>query len=154
VSEEAGMAVVEVRNHEREIYESRLQQASEGEEARPSRVVSWPARVARENQIEDHLECYRLLFPGKQVTPCIFADLISEQSAEAQNGYIRDSARCFGLPALLFALPRWSAEELERRVLEGGFAGIKVYPSSWRSPTGTAGSWCCTCRGTNGCATR
>jgi hypothetical protein len=109
------------------VWLERLKGLSEGEVPRPSRVVSWPARVARENPIEEHLGCYRLLFPGKQVTPCIFAGLISEQSAEAQNGYIRDSVRRFGLPALLFALPRWSAEEPERRVLESGFGGIKVY---------------------------
>jgi hypothetical protein len=143
------MPAIEVRDHDREIYERQLrgflperlidihthvwlealQQGSGCPETRSSRVVSWPARVARENPIEEHLECYRLMFPGKQVIPCIFAGLISEQSAEAENGYIRDSARRYGLPALLFALPRWSAEDLERRVLEGGFAGIKVYLS-------------------------
>ncbi len=31
-----------------------------------SRVVSWPPLVVRENTIEDHLECYRLMFPGKR----------------------------------------------------------------------------------------
>lgn len=147
--ERADKPVIEVRDHDREIYEhdlkdflpdrlidihshvwlERLKPAGEEEEARASRVVSWPWHVARENSIEEHLECYRLLFPEKRVKPCIFAGLISERSAEAENGYVRDSARRHGLPALLFALPRWTAEELERRVLEGGFAGIKVYLS-------------------------
>jgi predicted TIM-barrel fold metal-dependent hydrolase len=146
-SERGDKPVIEVRDRDREVYErelrdflpermidihthvwlERLKPAGDREETRDSRVVSWPSRVARENPIEDHLECYRLLFPAKQVTPCIFAGLLSELSAEAENGYVRDSARRYGLPALLFALPRWSAEELERRVLEGGFAGIKVY---------------------------
>jgi hypothetical protein len=137
------MAVVEIREHDREIYEGALRDflpdrlidihthvwlarnrhRAEG----PSRVVSWPDRVAAENPIEEHLECYRLLFPGKTVTPCIFAGLIDEVSAEASNAYVRDCARAHGLPALLFALPKWSGQEVERRVLEGGFLGIKGY---------------------------
>jgi predicted TIM-barrel fold metal-dependent hydrolase len=137
------MAVVEVREHDRGIYEgflrdflpeklidihthvwlARNQHRAEG----PSRVVSWPDRVAPENPIEEHLECYRLLFPGKKVTPCIFAGLIDEVSADASNAYVRDSARAHGLPSLLFALPQWEGEEVERRVREGGFQGIKVY---------------------------
>jgi len=137
------MLNLEVREHDREIYErslrdflperlidihthvwlARLQHRASG----PSRVVSWPDRVAPENPIEEHLECYRLLFPGKRVTPCIFAGLIDEVSADASNAYVRDSARAHGLPALLFALPQWEGEEVERRVLEGGFLGIKGY---------------------------
>jgi hypothetical protein len=137
------MLNLEVWEHDREIYErslrdflperlidihthvwlARLQHRASG----PSRVVSWPDRVAPENPIEEHLECYRLLFPGKRVTPCIFAGLIDEVSADASNAYVRDSARAHGLPALLFALPQWEGEEVERRVLEGGFLGIKGY---------------------------
>jgi predicted TIM-barrel fold metal-dependent hydrolase len=137
------MPIVELRRHDREIYErslrdflperlidihshvwlARHQHLTNG----PSRVVSWPDRVAPENPIEDHLESYRLLFPGKTVIPCIFAGLIDEVSAEAANAYVRESAKAHGLPALLFALPQWRAEEVERRVLEGGFQGIKGY---------------------------
>jgi hypothetical protein len=137
------MAVVEVREHDREIYERSLRDflperlidihthvwlaRHQHRVSGPSRVVSWPDRVAPENPIEEHLECYRLLFPGKHVTPCIFAGLIDEVSADAANAYVRDSARTHGLPALLFALPRWEGQEVESRVLEGGFLGIKVY---------------------------
>jgi len=92
-----------------------------------SRVVSWPDLVARENPIEDHLESYRLLFPGKSVTPLIFAGLTSPESAEGLNAYVADCARRHGLPALLFAMPEWGGEEVERRVRGGGFLGIKVY---------------------------
>jgi len=138
------MVVIEVREHDRRIYEERLRdflperiidihshvwlERNKPAKARDeSRVVSWPARVARENPIEDHLECYRLMFPGKSVTPCIFAGLIDSASAEAENAYIREAAARHGLSSLLFALPQWSAEELERRVQEGSFVGIKVY---------------------------
>jgi len=139
------MPILEVRQHDREVYERSLRDflpdrlidihshiwlASNAHRASgPSRVVSWPDRVAPENPIEDHLECYRLLFPGKTVTPCIFAGLIDEVSAEASNAYVREAARAHNLPALLFTLPQWSAQEVERRVLEGGFQGIKGYLS-------------------------
>jgi predicted TIM-barrel fold metal-dependent hydrolase len=92
-----------------------------------SRVVSWPDRVAAENPIEEHLECYRLLFPGKSVTPMVFSGLTSPESVDGLNAYVAESARRHSLPALLFALPQWQGPELERRVQEGGFLGIKVY---------------------------
>lgn len=91
------------------------------------RVVSWPALVAKENSIEDHLECYRLMFPGKEVTPMIFSGLVNAESADGLNEYTSACAREYDLPALLFAVPVWSAKEVERKVMEGGFLGIKVY---------------------------
>jgi predicted TIM-barrel fold metal-dependent hydrolase len=95
----------------------------------PRRTVTWPSRVARGNSIEDHLETYRILFPGKRVLPMIFSNLGSTHDLEAANAYIRKSAAEHSLPALLFATPQWSAAELEERVLAGGFQGIKVYLS-------------------------
>jgi predicted TIM-barrel fold metal-dependent hydrolase len=91
------------------------------------RVVSWPSLVARENPIEDHLECYKLMFPGKKVTPMIFSSLVNADSADSLNDYVSRCARQHGLPALLFSVPEWSAEEVERRVEDGGFLGLKVY---------------------------
>lgn len=91
------------------------------------RVVTWPSLVAKENPIEDHLECYRLLFPGKTVTPMIFTGLVNAESADGLNDYASQCAKEHDLPALLFAIPEWSAEYVERRVREGGFLGIKVY---------------------------
>jgi len=91
------------------------------------RVVTWPSLVAEENPIEDHLECYRLLFPGKTVTPMIFPGLVNTESADGLNGYVSQCAKEHDLPALLFAIPEWSAADVERKVREGGFLGIKVY---------------------------
>ncbi|MFH0797185.1 MAG: hypothetical protein V2A65_09055 [Candidatus Omnitrophota bacterium] len=31
------------------------------------------------------------------------------------------------IPALIFALPEWKGEELEEKVMAGGFCGTKVY---------------------------
>ncbi len=135
-------AVVELNDVDRRVWEEHLRdflpdrlidihthvwREQRGSPADRSRVVSWPARVARENPIEDHLECYRLLFPGKSVTPMIFSNLTSQETVDAQNRYVAESAGAHHLPALLFALPQWSGEEVERRVREGGFLGIKVY---------------------------
>ena len=91
------------------------------------RVVTWPSLVAKENPIEDHLECYRLLFPGTTVTPMIFSGLVNAESADGLNDYVSQCAKKHDLPALLFAIPEWSAADVERRVREGGFLGIKVY---------------------------
>lgn len=95
--------------------------------AGPQRTVTWPARVALDNSIEDLLETYRLLLPGQRVVPQIFGSLELGDDMEAANGYVAASARSFGLPALIFAAPQWSAAEFERRIDAGGFLGAKVY---------------------------
>jgi len=92
-----------------------------------ARVVKWPSLVARENPIEDHLETYRLMFPDQEVTPLIFTNIKEGDDPDALNGYVRECASLHGLPSLLYASPEWSAEVLERKVVEGGFLGVKVY---------------------------
>jgi hypothetical protein len=57
----------------------------------------------------------------------IFSGLTNPESAEDLNAYVSDCARKHDLPALLFAMPEWDETEVERRVREGGFLGIKVY---------------------------
>lgn len=93
------------------------------------RTVTWPSLVARDNSIEDLLETYNLLLPGKRVTPLIFATLPENGNLEAQNDYVASCSRKAGVPALLFTDPSWSAEELERKTRQGGFLGAKSYLS-------------------------
>lgn len=93
------------------------------------RLVTWPSRVAEFNPIEDLLETYRLMLPGKTVTPLIFATLPKGDNLARMNTYISRCARKYRLPALIFSDPTWSAEELERRVKAGGFLGAKSYLS-------------------------
>ncbi|HNS49089.1 MAG TPA: GNAT family N-acetyltransferase [bacterium] len=93
------------------------------------RVVSWPSRVARDNPVEDLLETYRLLLPGKEVTPLIFATLNRLPDLEAANEYVSRSAGGHALPSLIFAQPAWSGSELDERIRAGGFIGAKVYLS-------------------------
>ncbi len=94
-----------------------------------TRSVSWPARVAAENPIEDLLETYRLLLPGKRVTPLIFATLPTGGNLDTQNAYVASCSQHAHVPALVFSDPSWSAEELESRVQAGGFVGVKSYLS-------------------------
>ena len=97
------------------------------------RTVTWPARVARENPIEHLMETYRLLLPGKRVTPLLFATLpvggngLPGSNLDIQNNYVMTSARQVNAPALIFSDPAWSAAELEARLLAGDFCGAKSY---------------------------
>lgn len=88
------------------------------------RTVTWPSLVAADNSIEDLQETYRLLLPGKEVRALMFSN--SGRSREA-NDYVAQASRKTGFPALYFSAPEQSPEELERRIREGGFLGIKGY---------------------------
>ena len=92
------------------------------------RAVTWPGRVAVDNSIEDLMETYRLMFPHKKVTPLIFGSALSfGDDLDGSNEYVRECARKFHVPALIFADPRWSEVELEERISSGHFLGAKVY---------------------------
>jgi predicted TIM-barrel fold metal-dependent hydrolase len=92
------------------------------------RAVTWPSRVARDNSIEDLMETYRLMFPDKKVLPLIFGHALSlGDDIDGGNEYVRECARRYRIPALIFADPRWSEVELEERIRAGKFLGAKVY---------------------------
>jgi predicted TIM-barrel fold metal-dependent hydrolase len=93
----------------------------------PVRAAAWPWLVANENSIEALQETYRLLFPGKEVTPLVFSQVSLEYDIEAGNAYVRECAQTHGLPALRVTQPRESAADVEQAVESGGFLGIKVY---------------------------
>jgi predicted TIM-barrel fold metal-dependent hydrolase len=104
---------------------------------RPSAVAprgpTWPGRVAAENRIADHLESYRLMFPRQTVTPVIFGAATRQYDLEANNAYVSQVAGQHRLPGLLVTTPEWAAQELEQRVLAGGFLGLKPY-LEWAPP--------------------
>jgi uncharacterized protein len=92
-----------------------------------SRVVSWPARVAKDNSVEDLVEGYRLLFPGKTVTPLMFASVYDADSMPRMNAYVSECAARMTFPALIYAHPTWQAKDLEKGIRKGRFLGAKVY---------------------------
>jgi len=94
-----------------------------------SRTVSWPSLVARDCSVDDLVETYRLMFPGKSVIPLMFSEAGPGDDLDAMNGYVSNCSRERGYPALLFARPDWSGPEIEKRITTGGFSGIKVYLS-------------------------
>jgi predicted TIM-barrel fold metal-dependent hydrolase len=92
------------------------------------RAVTWPLRVAEQNPVEDLVETYRLMFPGKAVKPLMFSFVEAhEDDFAGANAYSSHAAREQGFAALVFASPTWSAERLEREILTGDFLGAKVY---------------------------
>ncbi|MEI8063267.1 MAG: amidohydrolase family protein [Verrucomicrobiota bacterium] len=95
--------------------------------AHDKRIVSWPARVAKDSPIEELQETYRLMFPDKQVTPLIFPIGPSNGNLGKLNAYASKCHRRHKVPALIWSDPKWSAEELERRIIAGGFSGAKSY---------------------------
>jgi uncharacterized protein len=92
-----------------------------------ARVVSWPARVAKDNSVEDLVEGYRLLFPGTSVTPLMFSSIYEGDDIQAANAYVSESAAAHHFPALIYAHPTWKAKDLEQRIRKGRFLGAKVY---------------------------
>jgi len=93
------------------------------------RGPKWPSLVAEENPIEDLFRTYQLMFPGQEVSPLIFGSPRLGVVFEKTNGYVRQVARQHHLPSLIVSTPNWPAEELERRVQDGGFLGLKPYLS-------------------------
>ena len=92
----------------------------------PVRTVAWPYLIAKDNSIEDLQESYRLFFPDKQVTPLFFAST-NRDTADACNNYCRECVEKTGYPALYYSMPEQSGEEVERKITEGHFYGLKSY---------------------------
>lgn len=135
--------MIEVKPHDRAYYEERLKdflpdriidvhthiwlKAFHADNAPPRRSVTWTSRVAEDNSIEDLMETYRLLMPGKEVIPVIFGSPSFRYDVNKCNAYARECSKKYGFPALLLAYPAMPAGELEEKLLSGGYKGIKVY---------------------------
>ena len=88
------------------------------------RTVTWPSLVAADDSIEDLQETYRLMFPGKDVKALMFT---SGGGWDKNNAYVSESSKKSGFPALYYSQPTQSPDEVEKRIREGGFLGIKSY---------------------------
>ena len=92
------------------------------------RTVTWPDRVAVDNTIEDLMETFRLMLPGKEVTPLVFATVPrGDGSLDPMNAYVSQASKQTNVPALCFTHPTWSAERTEQEISDGGFLGAKSY---------------------------
>jgi len=94
-----------------------------------TRTVSWPSMVAAENPVEHLIETYKLMFPGKTVTPLMFTTIVSENKLDAANDYVARVSHKTKYPALIFSHPRWSSAELADKIKAGKFLGAKSYLS-------------------------
>ena len=86
---------------------------------------AWPSLVADEMQAEDLLDALKQLFPAQEVTPLVFGGCLCD--FDQVNNYVRDTSRVYGYPTLYRTSYDMPADELEKRVTEGGFLGFKPY---------------------------
>ncbi|MEI6579490.1 MAG: amidohydrolase family protein [Eubacteriales bacterium] len=93
----------------------------------PVRTVTWPSLVAKENSIEDLLQTYELMFPGKSVTPLIFSQVSLDVDINACNAYVQACSTKHKIPSLILLKPHQSADDIEELINKGGFLGCKVY---------------------------
>jgi len=87
----------------------------------------WPRLVAKDCTVEDLLQTYKDLFPGKTVIPNIFGTV---REFDKMNNYVRESGQKYGLPYFYRIDYDTDPEKVEREVLEGGFKGFKPYPAN------------------------
>jgi predicted TIM-barrel fold metal-dependent hydrolase len=97
------------------------------ESSAPVRAVTWPFLVAKENPVEHLFETYRLMFPGKEVTPLVFSQVSLAYDIKAGNEYVQHCAQTYNLPSLMVTMPDQPASEFEEAIDRGGFLGCKVY---------------------------
>ena len=93
----------------------------------PVRAVTWPSLVAKQNSINELMDTYRLMFPGKTVIPMIFSQVGLDVDIDAGNLYVSECAEKYNFPSLIVTKPETAAAEFEERIVKGGFLGCKVY---------------------------
>jgi hypothetical protein len=116
--------IIDIHCH---VWKDSLLKDSSKEEAK--RTVTWPSLVAKDNSIEDLKETYKLMFPDKNVFPLMFSTSSIFANMDRLNSYISTVSKQTGYPSLYFSHPDQNADELERKIREGGFLGVKSYLS-------------------------
>ena len=138
--EESVMFGMQATPYDRRVYEEQLAdflpdhlidvhvhlwtQAMRENYQRSENLVTWPDLVAPDCTIEDLLESYRVMFPGKTVRPVLMTTPTC--ILEKGNAYALDCARKEGLPVLYCTRPTTTTEEI-RQAFKDGFCGIKPY---------------------------
>lgn len=90
-------------------------------------LVTWTSLVAKDNSGDDLAETYKLMFPDKEVTPLIFSSIRVGENFDIHNDYCAECSKRLGQPALYYSAPWMDPDTLEKKILEGGFLGIKAY---------------------------
>jgi len=138
------MSLFEVKDIDKRIYENELagflpdeiidihthvHSIKNKREKDTSRQVMWPSLVAEENTGAQLAETYRLMFPGKKVTPLIFTTANKNEDYKITNNYVAGESGKFGFPALYFSMPWEKKDQLEEKCRKGNFLGLKSYLS-------------------------
>ncbi len=88
-------------------------------------IKYWPDRVAAENTVEDIIQTYKDLFPGKEVVPVIFSK--PESFQDKANAYCLEVSKKHNFPALYLTDYSMTEEFLDEEMAKGGFKGFKPY---------------------------
>lgn len=86
---------------------------------------SWTDLIADEMTAEQLMDALKQIFPAQKVTPLVFGGCLCDFTQT--NDYVRDTSRIYDYPTLYRSSYDMPADELEERVKEGGFLGLKPY---------------------------
>ena len=87
--------------------------------------ADWPSKVHNGCTIEDLLQTYADLFPGKTTKPAIMA--FPSWDLKLGNDYIEESAKKYDLASFYCTKYETTGEEIEDAIVNRGFFGIKPY---------------------------
>lgn len=105
-----------------------LKEFRKNEELKP-RGQNWPLLVAEQNSFEELKLTYELMFPDMQIMPMIFGWPETDVILDMTNKYSSEVSIKEHLPALIVSTPEWDKTELQQRVTDGKFIGLKPYLS-------------------------
>lgn len=97
----------------------------EGDRESRKGMVDWTKIVAPDCSVEDLLQSYSQMFPGKSVKPVIFG--WPSMDLEKTNAYAADVSAKYGFPALFCTNWDTPAEVIREAITSGRFVGIKPY---------------------------
>ena len=107
--------IVDTHTH---VYIKDGESKTSGEERKG--CVQWTKMVAEDCSIEDLVQTYKDLLPGKNVKPVIFGSPTA-RPLEKTNDYIVDCMKKTNYPGLFCTHSDMSAEYVEEQVIKGGF---------------------------------
>ena len=89
---------------------------------------TWTDLIADEMTAEQMIDCYERLFPENKVTPLAFGSCLHD--FDEVNTYVKEQSEKHDFPMLYRSSYDMEPSELEKKVDEGGFLGLKPYLSN------------------------